>query len=113
MFPFLLNSNTIFILLNVLENKSTAYEVFGLTNPPRIAAFLWISWQLCPKTWWRYWLTLDNVQLNALCIYIINVRLAASSSAVCSLCFNHELAFSGLDDLDGKRRRQAFSLVCS
>lgn len=71
---------TIIILLNIMSNKSDAYLIFAgkllllsrdvvaschcphpavadsrptaVTNPPRICAFVWISHQLCPKTWY-------------------------------------------------------------
>ena len=49
--------------------RESAYIIFAVTNPPRVLALLWISRQLCPHTWWRYWITLDNLQLNAIVIY--------------------------------------------
>jgi len=73
-------TQTIIILLNVLSNKSNAYIIFAATNPPRLVAFIWISRKLCPHTWWRHYVTLDNLQLNALVIYVINGWMIATAN---------------------------------
>jgi ABC-type xylose transport system permease subunit len=45
--------------------------VLVLASPPRVAVFVWASWSLSKKNWWRYWITIDNVLLLTIVISII------------------------------------------
>ena len=42
-----------------------------VAGPPRIAIFVWASWRLNTKNWWRYWLTIDNVLMLTAVISIV------------------------------------------
>ena len=45
-----------------------------------VAVLFWISRQLCPRTWARYYLAVDNVGLIALCISVVNGEGAVSET---------------------------------
>ena len=46
-------------------------SVLVIAVVPRVAIFIWASWKLSRKHWWRYWITIDNVLLLTVVIAIV------------------------------------------
>lgn len=52
--------------------SSTSFGlVLVIAGAPRVAIFVWASWKLSRKHWWRYWITIDNVLLLTTVISVV------------------------------------------
>ena len=57
---------------HLLASLSTSrISVLVIVGVPRIMVFIWASWKMSPKHWWRYWVTVDNVLLLTTVIAIV------------------------------------------